>query len=263
MLIDIHGHYSRKAAGGIPPARVTTYAGVCKVDLVLVSNFDAAAETDDSPDLDETEANQGCLEVAAEHDRLVPVYWARVGQVDSNVNAFFGALATEAFVGAMFHPAAMGLSMGDEAFRPYLGALTNAGKPALIALTDDDACAPDLVYDQARQFPRLPVVLCPARAGAPRRNAALEVVRQASERKDANLFLATSHAAPKEVVAMVQTVGAERLLYGSNAISGESHVPRQIAFLEETHRLLDKQAYAQLTAANALRLFRLQDQVRD
>ena len=258
MLIDIHAHFGQASAGAVPATRRATYAGGSGIDFLLVSNCDAAAEPAGAANLDETDANVACLEACQRQPRLVPLYWVRPGRVDSSVYAFTGALASEPFAAAVFAPAASGFDAGDKVLDDYLSVLAGIGRPAVFCVGDDARAAPGKICEAARRHAALSVVLCPCGAGDARRRECVEVARRAQQRGGAGVYVDTSHAGAAEVRAAVEALGAERVLYGTNALSfGDSHVPRHIALLEELRGLLPGGQFQQVTADNAMQLFRL------
>jgi predicted TIM-barrel fold metal-dependent hydrolase len=256
MLIDIHGHIGQTTPGTQPPPRVTTYAGVCGIHHVLVSNRDAAARPAGAGDWNETDANAACLDACQTHRYLLPLYWVRPGRVDSNVQAFAGAMDTAPFLGAVFAPTANGFDAADPQLKPYLAILTLKGRPALFCVGPDANSAPARIYEQARRYPNLPVVLCGCGATPAQRAEAIDVARHSQQRKDADLYLDTSHADIKEVRSAVLAIGSDRVLFGTNAVTqGDAHVPRTIALLDELRQNLPGEAFRQITGENAARLF--------
>lgn len=254
MVVDVHAHFD----DATPPARITRYAGVCNVDLVLVSNRDAASRPDGARDYDEAAANGACLAACKEHARLVPLYWVRPGRKDSNVHAFAGALAGEAFVGVVFAPADNGFDIADSMLDPYFEVLAKAGRPALVCVSGDERSAPARVHTLGARHPQVPIVLGGCGAAPERRAEALDAVQRAAQRKDANLYLDTSHATVDTIRSAIGAVGAERVLFGTNALSYEdAHVPRHIALLEELRRTLSPGQLKALLSRNAVELFRL------
>lgn len=255
MLVDVHGHLSPSA----PPARLTTYAGLCGLDFVLVSNRAAAALPPGAPDLDEAAANSACLQACRLHGRLVPLYWLRPGRPDSSLPAVAGALTTEPFVGAVFAPADGGYDLADhKLLAPYVDVLARTARPGLICIGAGEATAPVKAYDLARRFPRVPLVLCGCSAPESRRAEALDVVRRAAHRGDADLYLDTSHATGDAIRSAIYAAGAARLLFGSNALCyDDTHVPRHIAVLDELRKTLLPEEFRQVAGANAAALFRL------
>lgn len=254
MMVDVHAHIDAHT----PASRLSTYAGVCRLDLVLISNRDAASRPRGMPNLDEGVANQTCLDACELHARLRPLYWVRVGLVDSRPQTLAGALAISPFLGAVFSPADNGFELTDESLDPYLQALTAADRPAVLLYGIDENAAPTKAYELARRHPKCLFVLS-AREPSPARWAeALDVVRRAQQRKEAELYLATAHAGADNIQTAVLALGSERVLLGTNAMRDEkSHTPRHIALLEELRHTLSGLDYRNVTGENAVRLFRL------
>lgn len=258
MIVDVHGHIGTGLRNGAPARRVSTYAGTCSVDVVLVSNRDAASVPAGSENRDETDANLECLAACRSNPRLAPVYWVRPGKVDSHVRAFAGALATEPFVGVTFAPAENGYDLLDAAVTPYFAALCGTNRPALICVNDTPGATPHRAYEAAERYPQLPVVLCVCGGDTSVRTAALDVACYAQRDQSANLYLDTSHASAAEIRSAVDVAGSERILFGSNALhSGDSHIPRHLGLLAELPRVLGSEISRQVTGENAIRLFGL------
>jgi predicted TIM-barrel fold metal-dependent hydrolase len=257
MLVDIHGHIGQPPLAA-PAARVASYAGTCQIDLVLVSNRDTASQPAGAPDRDECDANAACLMACRTQPRLAPLYRVRVGRADSSVRAFAGALATEPFLGAVFAPAETDFDAAASALDPYFDVLASAARPALVCYNSNPCAAPSKIYQLARRFPQQPIIMCMTSRGEAQRGAALDVVRLALREGDASLFLDTSHATAAEVCASVDSLGPERVLFGTDALSGgDAHIPRQIALLAELRNSLNSKAVALVTGGNAVRLFGL------
>jgi hypothetical protein len=254
MLIDAHGHIDAQT----PASRLSTYAGVCRLDLVLVSNRDGASVPRGVPNLDEGVANQTTLDACEQHPRLRPLYWARPGLVDSRPQTLAGALAISPFLGAVFSPADNGYSFTDPSLDAYMQALATADRPAVLLYGNDEGASPSKAYELAQRHPKGLFILS-AREPSPARWAeALDVVRRSIQKKDADLYLGTAHASADNVQTAVLAVGSERVVLGTNAMRDEkSHTPRHIALLEDLRQTLSGIDYRNVTGENAVRLFRL------
>jgi predicted TIM-barrel fold metal-dependent hydrolase len=258
MLVDIHAHFAKSTPGSTPAARLATYAGTCRIDCVLIFNRDGAATGDDAANLDEAAANAVTLEACQTHKRLRPLYWVRPGCVDSQPATLAGALTLEAFAGAVFSPAEVGFDLADGVIDPYLSALAKVDRAALMRYTAAPSAHPERVYEAARRNPRTAIVLANAETRSNARSAALDVVAKSLERGDANLYFDTSHADADEIRTAVRTLGADRVLLGTNALSyGDAHVPRQFSVLAGLEQKLSPTEYRQVAGENAVRLFRL------
>lgn len=262
VIIDVHGHFGLAVGGATaPPARLTTYAGVCGVDLVLASNADAAVRPGGA-DTDEADANRACLEACRAHGRLVPLYMVRPGRADSHPLTLAGALETERFAGVVFAPAAVGFDLGDRGLDPYLSAVQRARRPALFCVCGEKTASPGRVYDLARRRSGLTCVLCNCGSSGASWAEALDVARFAAQREDARLCLDTSHATAREIASAVHSLGEGQVLFGTDAVRfGDAHLPRHIALLADLRRLLAPAALAAVLGGNAAGLFGLVETV--
>jgi predicted TIM-barrel fold metal-dependent hydrolase len=258
MIIDAHGHIGRLAERQFTLPEMSRYLDACDVGHVLVSNLDAASHHPGAVNLEEGPANDACLRACREDARLVPLYWVRLGQVDSNIRAFGGALDMEAFVGALFSPRLNGFPADDARLAPYLSVLAKLKKVAFFHTSRDELGRPLTVYTLAKRHPRVPFVLCDAGGDMPWAEA-LDVVGRARRRRGARLSICTGRATTKEVVDAVAAVGAERVLFGSDALYfGPRHADHCQSFLDQLRALLKPAAFAKVTGDNAASLFQLE-----
>jgi len=258
VLIDVHGHIGPSTPGVAPPGEVSRYADICGLDLVVVSNRDAASEPFTAANVDEADANLAGLVVCKSLKHLAASYWVRPGRVDSHVLCMVGALESEPFVAVTFSPATGGFDASDAVLDPYLAALSKLGRPALFCVSADQRASPTKVYQTARRHPDVPVILCICDGATAQLAVAIEVVREALGRQDANLYLDTSYATATEIRQAVDAVGPERVVYGSDALSyGARHPDRQRQLLDALRNSLPPEQFGQVAGGNAARLLGL------
>jgi predicted TIM-barrel fold metal-dependent hydrolase len=214
MVIDAHIHLGSLSGREHKLAALTRYLNEAGVDRAFVSNLDAAAIGDGARDLDELDANLACLEAAKIETRLVPLYWVRPGRVDSSDHAFAGALDTEPFAGAFLAPRHNGFEADDARLDRHLSVLARLEKPVFVLVGRDDIARPYRAYQLAKRFPRTAVILC--NTNPPAWGDCVDCVRQSVVREDSRLFLVTAHAKPEELQGAVRTIGADRLIFGSD-----------------------------------------------
>jgi predicted TIM-barrel fold metal-dependent hydrolase len=88
---------------------------------------------------------------------------------------------------------------------------------------------------------------------------AIAAVKEALHEKDANLYLETSQADPKAVLQALAVVGADRILFGTDATYyGAHHYEKYAAMVEELQRNLKQDEFVKVVHQNAMKLFRLQ-----
>jgi predicted TIM-barrel fold metal-dependent hydrolase len=257
VIIDVHGHIGRLAEREFSLTEMTQYLDSCAIGRALISNLDAASVPLGASNLEETPANVACLRMCREDGRLVPLYWVRLGQIDSHVRAFAGALEIEPFVGAAFSPALNGFAADDTRLDSYLSVLAKRKRVALFHTSRDELARPAAVYTLAKRHPRVPVVLCDA-GGDIHWGEAIDVVSRAWQREDARLYLCCGRATADELLAAVKALGAQRVVYGSEAPRlGPRHAEHYQALLDRLQESLVPEQFAQVTGRNAAELFRL------
>lgn len=256
MIIDVHGHVGWLGERETNPAHLGAYLDACRVERLFVSNLNAAGSFGGG-NVEETPANVECLTLCQDDPRLAPLYWVRLGQPDSHLHAFAGALEIEPFAGAIFAPTQNGFAAGDERLDPYMSVLAKLRKPALFLTSPQEAGRPAEVHELAKRHAGVPVVLCGA-GGQAQWGEAVEVVGRAAERTDARLYLCTGRADAECVRAATDAIGTERLLFGSDApFLKDRHAEHFNTMLAELHEALSPAAYAELTSENALRVFQI------
>ncbi len=256
MLVDVHAHIGVLTPDAPRPVRVAMYAGSCGLQLVLVSNRDAAPQPRPAANRDETDANLACLEACRMHPRLVALYSVRPGALDSHVHALAGALSSEPFRGVAFCPEENGFEADSPVLDDYLRVLSAGQWPAVFCVTADERAAPTRIYSLARRHPTVPILLCPCGTGRSQRSAALDAVAHARRQENADLYLDTSHADAEGVRLAVRTLGAQHVLFGSDALSyGDAHLPRHIALLDELRKTMPANDLKLVAGGTGVRLF--------
>lgn len=253
MIIDIHQHIEPQLGRELSAPAVEAHARACGVDWMVVSNPVRPSPKGRHPD--ETDANLACLTACEAGPRLLPLYWARPGSLDSHVPAFTGALTSEPFVGAVFPwaPDETDLEAAVERLEPYLAVLAQLELPALLHLGGESTAAFDPVIDIARRYPRTSFVLCGVGGD---RNWAAAV--GAVQRADVRLYLDTAGAQVENVTEAVRAAGVGRLVFGSGGtLLDDAHAHRCRALLEQLQERLTPVDFERLATQNARVLFRI------
>lgn len=166
-------------------------------------------------------------------------------------------------VGLKLHPSYDQYPADTPALDPFLSVASDAGVPVTVH-TAPGPSDPDLVRRLAERFPKVPFVLYHTFLGFPegRRRAA----RHAQELP--NLYLETSWCRSAEVRLLLDEVGADRVIFGSDAATdGPTHFVRSPPNLEMVEnynqsllalaRQLPPETLRALLEDNTRRLFRL------
>jgi uncharacterized protein (TIGR03086 family) len=166
-------------------------------------------------------------------------------------------------VGLKLHPSYDEYPADSPGLDPYLALAADAGAPVCVH-TGPGPSDPDLIRKLAERYPQVPFVLYHTFLGLPegRRRAA----RHAQELD--NLYLETSWCSSDEVLRLLDEVGPERVLFGSDAaVDGPQHFVREppnIELVENYNqgllrlaRELPPETFRALLEGNTRRLFRL------
>lgn len=166
-------------------------------------------------------------------------------------------------VGLKLHPSHDGYPADAPGLDPYLEVAAEAGVPVTVHSAPGPS-DPDLIRRPAERFPTVPFVLYHTFLGPPegRRRAA----RHARELP--NLHLETSWCRSDEVLRLLDEVGPDRVLFGSDAaVDGPAHFVREPPNIELTEnynqgllrlaRQLPADTFRALVEGTTRRLFRL------
>jgi predicted TIM-barrel fold metal-dependent hydrolase len=118
-----------------------------------------------------------------------------------------------------------------------------------------DEAAP--IHRAARRHPTVPVVLYHSGFGTDHEEA-VRVVEESIRQGDARLYLETAQVEAEAALALVRRVGADRVLFGTDATYfGTDHYVRYAALVRLLAQALTPEEFAQVMRGNAERLFRL------
>ena len=150
---------------------------------------------------------------------LFPLVWIRPGETSrAEVEERLAAGA----VGLKLHPTVDDYPADDRDLDPFLEIAAEAGCPVACHSAPGDA-DPDHIRRLAERFPDVPIILYHTYLGP------LEGRRRAAQhvREQPNLYLETSWCQWRTVLRLIEEVGDDRVLFGSDAsIDGSAHYTR-------------------------------------
>ena len=222
------------------------------VSYFVVSNIEGLSKTKGNYVLDEIQCNQKLLSDIRKSnlpDKFIPL---AVCQVDlGSAKNIENLLQTgNKFNGLKFHPMSIAIDADDKRYEPYMNVAKKYNLPCVFH-TENGYAAPQKIYNLAKKFPTVPIVLyhmniVPAGKVGERPKEEIEnkklendkdkwcwdvrekwneeginVVEQALKNKDANLYLETSWTKPETVVEAIKRVGADRVIWGTDAPIGD------------------------------------------
>jgi hypothetical protein len=256
-IIDVHAHIGSFAGYDLRTETLLDNLNRYNIRLALISNIDGAALPGKTLNLDEVTANKITLEtVKANSTILRGLVWAR--PLDGSPKNLEPFLRDHGFVGVKLHPEMNHFAADDSCVDGYLELCERHNVPAVFHSDQPGSnAAPEKIYAVARRHPTVPIILYHMVFFGPHESA-ISAVKEALQRKDANLFLETSQADPKAVIKAVKELGSERVLFGSDATYyGADHYKSYMALVEALRNELSSEDFANAMYRNAERLFRL------
>ena len=257
-IIDIHAHIG--SFQGFDLSIETLLANLKKysIQMALISNIDGA-ELAETGNLDEQTANQITLETVQTYPHLLRgLAWARPN--DGAPDSLEPFLRDHHFVGVKLHPEMNHFAADDSLVDGYLSLCARYAVPAVFHSGKTGSNSdPIRIYRAAQRHPTVPVVLYHMGFKGPHEDATA-VVKESVQKRDAQLYLETAQADPQAVLRAVKELGAERVLFGTDATYyGQDHYTRYLPLIELLRQNLSAEEYQKVLCANAVLLFKLAD----
>lgn len=256
-IIDIHAHIGSFSGYDLRTETLLDNIKRFNIRLALISNIDGAALPGRTLDLNEVAANKITLETVKLNSQILRgLAWAR--PVDGSPKNLESFLRDHGFVGIKLHPEMNHFAADDPRVDGYLALCERYKVPAVFHSDQPGSNAgPEKIYAIARRHPTVAIILYHMVFGGPH-EPAINVVKEALQKKDANLFLETSQADPKAVIKAAREIGSERVLFGSDATYyGADHYKNYVALVEALRNELNPEDFANVMYRNAERLFKI------
>lgn len=259
-IVDIHAHIGRFKGYvmGLDPLvdNVRRY----KIRMALVSNLEGANLPGTTDNLDETAANRKTADAVRQYPFLRGLAWAKPADTGGSADAIEPFLRDEGFVGIKLHPNFNQFDADDPRVDAYLELCEKYDVPAVFHSGSEKRCHPRTIYEIAKRHPRVAVVLYHMVFFGPSKDA-VDVAEEAKARGDARIYLETSQTPPDAILEAVRRLGSEYVLFGSDATYyGKDHYDHYFDTLRQLKKGLSPEGYDNVTAGNAIKLFRLQAQ---
>jgi predicted TIM-barrel fold metal-dependent hydrolase len=260
-IIDIHAHIGSFQGYDLSTETLLANLQEYNIQMALISNIDAAHLPGTTRDLDEKTANQVTLEAVQKYPNLLRgLAWARPTDPNSSPANLEPFLRDHQFVGVKLHPEMNQFAADDSLVDGYLSLCAKYNVPAVFhsgaAGSNSD---PKKIYRVAARHPTVPVILYHMGFKGPH-DEAIAVVKESRQQRDAQLYLETAQAEPQAVLSAVKVLGAERVLFGTDAsYFGKDHYARYTSLIELLRQELSDDAFTKVMFGNAIRLFKLED----
>jgi uncharacterized protein len=267
--IDCHAHLGWFEGYDLSEETLLSEMHRAGIALALVSNVDGAKVEGRTRALGETETNRATVQAVRRHpSRLRGLLWARPESgnaallepfLSETVGNGDGCSWTDRlFVGIKLHPEMNGFPADDLRVDAYMELAATAGLP-VVAHCDGtaDLASAERIYRLARRHPQVPVVLYHMGFGGPH-EPAIRAAETSIARGDARLYLETSQAPVEVVLDALDRVGAERVLFGTDATYfGPGHYEHYSALRAALAGRLDACDLCRVLSRNARELFNL------
>ena len=227
------------------------------IDRVIISNLDCIIKgKNKTPYLDELSGNIKLLKKCLNNNKLVPFVVCQPGHGSAENIELLLKQYPDLIKGLKFHPACLELPANDIKYIPYMKLAEKYNKPCLFhseIIIDKNnnfirtgVSDPELIYETARQFPNVPVILGHMGLGGSKAHeAGIETLINSIEREDANLYADLAwvdwdNPAKPHIIEVVDKLlhnskgdKTEKLLFGTDAplgVFGEKALKQKDAY---------------------------------
>lgn len=172
------------------PEKDTFVKNVDKVDTMLVSDLDVMSG--DNYYNGEFSGNENFLKTLEDDPFYVPLAVCRPDKTGGDTKDIEKLLEKypKSFVGFKFHPEAMGLVADDEKYEPYMNLAREKSLPCMFHSQGEGVSDVAAIYNLAKKFPEVPVILAHMGAGsAVAHQKAIDVFEKSLKNNDANLYV--------------------------------------------------------------------------
>lgn len=256
-IIDVHAHIGEFRGFDLSLNSLLATMAESKIELAFISNIDGAALSGVTADGDEVTVNEKTAKVASENPKLKPLFWAKPGAKGASAETAEKFLRDKNFYGIKFHPDFNNFSANSDPVIPYLTLCQKYKVPALFHCGGSSRSSAKTIYEVAKKFPDVPFVLYHMGFNTTH-NEAIEIAAQAKTKKDALIYLEISHVPNSEIIKAIKTVGADRVVFGTDATYyGRNHYDTYIEPLKSVKKNVSAKEFQQFIHDNAVEIFHL------
>ncbi len=257
-LIDAHAHIGQFKGYDLSLDNLLVNLAENHVQYALVSNIDGAAIPGVTADGEEVAINEETARVTAAHPQLKPLAWAKPGATGASAANIEPFLRDKGFLGIKFHPDFNNFPANSPAVVPYLRLCEKYGVPAAFHAGRSTRSNARMIYEVARQFPKVPFILYHMGFGTGH-DETIAVALDARKRGDALIYLEVAQADEAAVLRAINKVGADRVLFGTDATYyGRYHYEFYGPVLRAVKKAIPAADFARFIRGNAAELFRLE-----
>lgn len=212
LRFDAHSHPYTRANG-----QIVYDNGVALGSTLAGNNLAGVMASIKMGTFNEVDNGDAIRAVAAQYPQVVPLLWVHPSHGGSADTAE-RYLKEGQFAGLKVHPAIEDLPADSPLLDPYLEVAARYGVPVVIHTASDDPSWPERVGTLADRHPDVDLVLYHSGLGTDHQTA-IDVVAQ-----HPNTWLETSWVPTADILAAISSLGADRVLFGSDAtVDGAGH----------------------------------------
>ncbi len=233
MIIDSHTHVGKSFWGDFSPEFLLNVIG--DVDYAICSHLEGI---DTVTGKDETECNLEMLEICKKFTKFKALAVCEVHKTEnaSQIRKLLGEHPE--FIGLKLHPEFTKLTATSEKYDDYLRVAQEFGKPCLYhsGHIKSRFSSPELIYQKAREFPDVPIILGHLSTG-PRTSheAAIEILVESIEKKTATLYVDTSWIGIEDTLLLIERLKntkcgdyTHRIMWASDAPVGDFNQKQEL-----------------------------------
>ncbi|MBI4854783.1 MAG: amidohydrolase family protein [Acidobacteria bacterium] len=256
-IIDVHAHIGEFKGFDLSLNSLLATMSESNIEYAFISNIDGAAISGVTADGDETTVNEKTAKISSENPKLKPLFWAKPGAKGASAEIAEKFLRDKKFYGIKFHPDFNNFQANSASVIPYLALCQKYNVPALFHCGGSPRSSAKVIYEVAKKFPNVPFVLYHMGFNTSHEEA-INVAQEAKNKKDALIYLEISHVPVQEILKAIKTVGADRVIFGTDATYyGRNHYDTYLGPLKTIKGAISATEFQQFIHNNAVEIFHL------
>lgn len=232
MIIDAHVHIGNSFWGNFSPEFLLNIIGDKTCICSNLAGIDAFSGKD------EYAANKEMLDISTKYPQIKPLYVCEVDRsLDTNILKQMLNDYTQ-FVGLKFHPEFTKLVATSDKYDKYLKVAQEFKLPCLYhsGHTKSRFSSPKLIYEKAKQFPDVPIILGHLSTG-PRSSheEAIKIMLESIEQETATLYTDVSWVDIDDIIMLIEALQntskgdfTHRIMWASDAPVGEHNLKKEL-----------------------------------
>ena len=261
MIVDIHTHIGNGFGINMSEQLLLDSLTKYHIDFALTSNADGCDFNNKGESLNnsltQTEINNRSIRFALQNkERIGVLMW--VMAYSNTCDREFCEMAQkyrDIIYGLKVHPTYCGVAFNDSRMEPYIQFAREFDFPILVHTAKDTLSKVKHVFEMAKKYPDVKFIMSHLGFGTNNKEA-IEYLKH-----EKNLYADTAWVRPSKIKMIVDTVGYDRILFGSDnptiGIDTYAHKACNAVYLNEFADSIFQEAYDSIMFRNAFELFKL------